>query len=187
LAYVDASTRAVQVIYSSDEGSSWQGPFTTGQTSHHSPGLTAFNGALWLACIGASTGNVELVSSLDGSRWSPKTDTKRSSKSGVALATIPAASGPDPLAGHSNCVTGAVCTVANETGATIGALSLDAIGLPLAKEPGTVDDSWLAPIVALELDIVGYSEGAFTTFQSGRAFAVYNALPPLKVNGSYAS
>jgi hypothetical protein len=313
VAYVDASTRAVQVIYSADGGNSWKGPFATGQTSRHSPGLTAFKGALWLAYIGASTGNVELVSFFDGSGWSPKTDTRRSSKSGVALATISAANGPDPLRGHSqyvltstleqwppdtlaplpdvavqititeeltfdqslppsfqlncysprgntvlgaqqyviamqpdskviylhlqnfypdsviaayagttsrniqpdsqanvikfpklgaipagwsfslqllyagNCVAGAVCTVTDEAGATIGALSLEAVGLPLAKQPGNVDDSWLAPIVALELDIVGYSEGAFTTFQSGRAFAVYNSLAPLKVNGSYAS
>jgi hypothetical protein len=303
IAYVNSSTGAIEVL--SYDGQTSTPPVTTGQTSSYGPALTTFNGVLWLAYIGKDTGHLELVSFDGESTWSSKIDTGRSSQCSPALTTIPAATGPSPLIGHSqyvltgspallkyealppllgvtvqititedlkfdpslppgfqlNCysaadnqtlgvqqyvlimqpgskgiglhlqnfppasviaayggnspnlytftdlgvipkgltftiqldyasedgvsgsdVSGMSCTVTNADGASLGHQSVSALHQKLASHPGYTDDSWLAPIVAMELDVTGYGEGKNATLTAGHGFIVYSSSLPLQAN-----
>ncbi len=88
-----------------------------------------------------------------------------------------------------NAVSGMFCAVTDSDGATVGTpRPLSALKQKLAKVPGkTSDASWLAPIVAMELDIVAYDDGHTATLTAGHGFVVYSALNPLEANPSWSS
>jgi hypothetical protein len=90
-----------------------------------------------------------------------------------------------------NLVNGASCTVRNASEASVGTLSLSSIGLALAPQPGqpsgrTVDESWLAPVVAFQLVVVGHAGGAHATFTSGDGYVVYECATPLVAANTWA-
>jgi hypothetical protein len=86
-----------------------------------------------------------------------------------------------------NVVTGASCVAFDEeSGKTIGALSLNSIGLPLALQSGNVDQTWLSPIVDFQLVVVGYSEGAHATVTSGGGFVLCESATPLVAGNTWA-
>ncbi|MGH9121681.1 MAG: hypothetical protein ACRDYC_07000 [Acidimicrobiales bacterium] len=84
-------------------------------------------------------------------------------------------------------VSGMSCTVTKADGTTVGSGSLSALGLKLANHPGNSDDTWLAPIVAMELDVVAYAEGQTATFSGGHGFVVYSSSLALQANPSWSS
>jgi hypothetical protein len=85
-----------------------------------------------------------------------------------------------------NLVSGASCAITDASGASVGTVSLGSIGLSLALQSGKVDASWLTPIVAFQLVIVGYAEGTHTTFTSGEGFVVCECATPLVAANTWA-
>jgi hypothetical protein len=83
-------------------------------------------------------------------------------------------------------VTGASCVVSDSTGATVGVLTLNSIGLPLALQSGTVDESWLAPVVIFQLVVVGYAEGTHTTFTAGSGTILIECSTPIVAGNTWA-
>jgi hypothetical protein len=86
----------------------------------------------------------------------------------------------------SGVVTGASCVVSNASHETVGALQLNSIGLPLALQSGTVDQSWLAPVVIFQLVVVGFAEGTHTTFASGNGYVYVDCSTPLVAGNTWA-
>jgi hypothetical protein len=84
-------------------------------------------------------------------------------------------------------VSGFTCSVFDENGHTVGRASLDSIGLPLPPNlDGNVDESWLAPIVAFQLVVVGYAEATHATLTSGSGYIYYDSSDPLLAGNTWA-
>jgi hypothetical protein len=68
--------------------SNWGANGFTGQSSQVAPAIAVFEGKLWIAYIGETSGQVEVISSSDGTSWSGRTVTGQSSKVAPAIAAI---------------------------------------------------------------------------------------------------
>jgi hypothetical protein len=84
-------------------------------------------------------------------------------------------------------VSGMSCTVTSADGKQLGYQSVSALHQKLAAHPGHyTDTSWLAPIVAMELDVTGYGEGNDLTLKAGHGFIVYSSTLALQANSAWS-
>jgi Ricin-type beta-trefoil lectin domain-like len=75
-------------------------------------------------------------------------------------------------------ISGSICTFHNAAGANLGSQRINIIGQPLAAG-GTIAESDLAPIVALQLNLVGWGNYANTVFSSGAGTITYSSTTPM--------
>jgi hypothetical protein len=75
-------------------------------------------------------------------------------------------------------ISGSICTFHNAAGANLGSQQINIIGQPLAAG-GTITESDLAPIVALQLNLVGWGNYANTVFSSGAGTITYSSTTPM--------
>jgi hypothetical protein len=88
----------------------------------------------------------------------------------------------------SGNVTGAAYTVIDDTGTSLGSVTIDIVGqnLQTTNQPATAAN--LAPIAAFQFNIVGYAGGATAIFTSGAGtitYAASNSLTPTSTEPSY--
>ena len=83
----------------------------------------------------------------------------------------------------SQNISGSVCTVYDGSGTKLGSQTITLIGQPLATG-GTISASDLAPIVAFQLDIVGWADSVKTVFSSGAGTITYSAKTLMEVQSS---
>jgi hypothetical protein len=75
-------------------------------------------------------------------------------------------------------ISGSICTFYNAAGSNLGSQQITIIGQPLAAG-GTIGESDLAPIVALQLNLVGWANYANTVFSSGAGTITYSSTTPM--------
>jgi hypothetical protein len=75
-------------------------------------------------------------------------------------------------------VDGTVVTVYDGEGAELGSQTISLLGQPLTAG-GTITEADLAPIVAIQVDIVGWASAAATAFTSGLGTISYHSSTPM--------
>ncbi len=75
-------------------------------------------------------------------------------------------------------VSGSICTFYNGAGSKLGSQQINIIGQPLAAG-GTIAESDLAPIIALQLNLVGWGNYANTVFSGGAGTITYSSTTPM--------
>ena len=73
----------------------------TGQSSNLEPAMTEFRGQLWIAYVGPSSGNIELIYSEPGSAFSEKMETGIGSPFAPSLLGVDGVPPPANLGGQS--------------------------------------------------------------------------------------
>ena len=80
--------------------------------------------------------------------------------------------------GNRGNIDGSVVTVYNGSGTELGSQQISLIGQPLAAG-GTISEGDLAPIVAFQLDLVGWAARAVSALSSGAGTITYSSSTPM--------
>ncbi len=83
-------------------------------------------------------------------------------------------------------ISGSVCNVYDGSGTLLGTQTITIIGQPLAAG-GTATAADLAPLVAMQMDVVGWASFASTVFSSGAGTITYKAKTLMTATGSVPS